>query len=235
MYREMVKLMKKNNNELKLSFIDLKTKSSRDHKNNENKINELSQKLSDINIFEMFKGDNAHNENDNLILNSVEKKLSERIDSLEEKNKLNDDNIYRIKKDFINLKNITENISRLTSNNQENYLSLTKEIDSKIKSLNTKIDEEISKAKDLCNNNYNENKNNFIKKYNELNNKISNIINDFNEFDNKINNMSQLHLGKEKLNQISNELKNYINKSISDTEKYLKSIISNLNVDDIKK
>lgn len=128
LYREMIKLMKKSNNEMKLSFIDLKTKSLRDHKNNENKINEISQKLSDINIFELFKGDNAHNENDKELLNSLEQKLTERMDSLEEKNKLNDDSIYRLKKDFVNLKNLTENISRLTSNNQENYLNLTKKI-----------------------------------------------------------------------------------------------------------
>lgn len=235
MHREMIKLMKKSNNEMKLSFIDLKTKSQRDHKNNENKINEISQKLSDINIFDMFKGDNTHNENDKELLNSLEQKLSERMDNLEEKNKLNDDSIYRLKKDFVNLKNLTENISRLTSNNQENYLSLSKDIDSKIKALNTKIDEEVNKVKDICNNNYNENKNETLKKYNELNNKISILMGDFNSFDTKINSMNQLRLGNEKIEELNNALKKYINKSISDTEKYLKSIINDLNIDEIKK
>ena len=235
MHREMIKLMKKSNNEMKLSFIDLKTKSQRDHKNNENKINEISQKLSDINIFDMFKGDNTHNENDKELLNSLEQKLSERMDNLEEKNKLNDDSIYRLKKDFVNLKNLTENISRLTSNNQENYLSLSKDIDSKIKALNTKIDEEVNKVKGICNNNYNENKNETLKKYNELNNKISILMGDFNSFDTKINSMNQLRLGNEKIEELNNALKKYINKSISDTEKYLKSIINDLNIDEIKK
>ena len=235
MHREMIKLMKKSNNEMKLSFIDLKTKSQRDHKNNENKINEISQKLSDINIFDMFKGDNTHNENDKELLNSLEQKLSERMDNLEEKNKLNDDSIYRLKKDFVNLKNLTENISRLTSNNQENYLSLSKDIDSKIKALNTKLDEEVNKVKDICNNNYNENKNETLKKYNELNNKISILMGDFNSFDTKINSMNQLRLGNEKIEELNNALKKYINKSISDTEKYLKSIINDLNIDEIKK
>ena len=234
LYREMIKLMKKSNNEMKLSFIDLKTKSLRDHKNNENKINEISQKLSDINIFELFKGDNAHNENDKELLNSLEQKLTERMDSLEEKNKLNDDSIYRLKKDFVNLKNLTENISRLTSNNQENYLNLTKDIDSKIKALNTKIDEEVNKVKDISNNNYNENKNEILKKYNELNNKISNLTDDFKSFNDKINSINQLLLGNDKINELNNDIKNYINKSISDTETYLKSIINNLNIDDIK-
>ena len=234
MYREMIKLMKKSTNEMKLSFIDLKTKSLRDHKNNENKINEISQKLSDINIFELFKGDNTNNENDNEKLNSVEQKLSERIDSLEEKNKLNDDSIFRLKKDFVNLKNLTENISRLTSNNQENYQNLTKDIDSRIKALNTKIDEEINKVKDICDNNYNENKNEILKKYNDLNTKIANLTNDFNEFNDRINSITQLQLENEKINELNNELKNYLNKSLSDTEIYLKSIINNLNIDDIK-
>ena len=233
MYREMIKLMKKSNNEMKLSFIDLKTKSLRDHKNNENKINEISQKLSDINIFELIKGDNTHNENDNTLINSLEQKLSERINSLEEKNKSNDDSIYRLKKDFVNLKNLTENISRLTSNNQENYLSLTKDIDSKIKALNTKIDEEINKVKDICNNNYNENKNEILNKYNELNNRISNLNNDLNSFNNKINSITQ-QLGNEKIDELNKELKNYINNSISDTENFFKSIINNLNIDDIE-
>ena len=234
MYREMIKLMKKSTNEMKLSFIDLKTKSLRDHKNNENKINEISQKLSDINVFELFKGDNTNNENDNVKLNSVEQKLSERIDSLEEKNKLNDDSIFRLKKDFVNLKNLTENISRLTSNNQENYQNLTKDIDSRIKALNTKIDEEINKVKDICDNNYNENKNEILKKYNDLNTKIANLTNDFNEFNDRINSITQLQLENEKINELNNELKNYLNKSLSDTEIYLKSIINNLNIDDIK-
>ena len=234
MYREMIKLMKKSTNEMKLSFIDLKTKSLRDHKNNENKINEISQKLSDINIFELFKGDNTNNENDNEKLNSVEQKLSERIDSLEEKYKLNDDSIFRLKKDFVNLKNLTENISRLTSNNQENYQNLTKDIDSRIKALNTKIDEEINKVKDICDNNYNENKNEILKKYNDLNTKIANLTNDFNEFNDRINSITQLQLENEKINELNNELKNYLNKSLSDTEIYLKSIINNLNIDDIK-
>jgi DNA repair exonuclease SbcCD ATPase subunit len=234
MHREMIKLMKKSNTEMKLSFIDLKTKSLRDHKNNENKINEISQKLSDINIFELFKGDNAHNENDKELLNSLEQKLTERMDSLEEKNKLNDDSIYRLKKDFVNLKNLTENISRLTSNNQENYLNLTKDIDSKIKALNTKIDEEVNKVKDISNNNYNENKNEILKKYNELNNKISNLTDDFKSFNDKINSINQLLLGNDKINELNNDIKNYINKSISDTETYLKSIINNLDIDDIK-
>jgi len=234
MYREMIKLMKKSTNEMKLSFIDLKTKSLRDHKNNENKINEISQKLSDINVFELFKGDNTNNENDNEKLNSVEQKLSERIDSLEEKNKLNDDSIFRLKKDFVNLKNLTENISRLTSNNQENYQNLTKDIDSRIKALNTKIDEEINKVKDICDNNYNENKNEILKKYNDLNTKIANLTNDFNEFNDRINSITQLQLENEKINELNNELKNYLNKSLSDTEIYLKSIINNLNIDDIK-
>ena len=233
MYREMVKLMKKSNNEMKLSFIDLKTKSLRDHKNNENKINEISQKLSDINIFEMIKGDNTPNEKDNTLINSLEQKLSERINSLEEKNKLNDDSIYRLKKDFVNLKNLTENISRLTSNNQENYLSLTKDIDSKIKALNTKIDEEINKVKDICNNNYNENKNEILNKYNELSNRISNLNNDLNSFHNKINSITQ-QLGNEKIDELNKELKNYVNNSISDTENLFRSIINNLNIDDIE-
>ena len=98
MNREMVKLMKKSTNEIKLSFVDLKSHSSRVHKTHENKINELSKKLADINIFEMFKDNNSNSTSNNSILNTFEQKLAQRFESLEEKNKLNDESIYRLKK-----------------------------------------------------------------------------------------------------------------------------------------
>ena len=234
MNREMVKLMKKSTNEIKLSFVDLKSHSSRVHKTHENKINELSKKLADINIFEMFKDNNSNSTSNNSILNTFEQKLAQRFESLEEKNKLNDESIYRLKKDIVNIKNLTENISRLTSNNNENILSLEKDLETKIKSLNSKIDEEINKLKELCNNNFKENKNIIENNYNELNNKLDNLVNDLNEYKNKINNIDP-SIGNEKLNDLSIELRNYINKSVSDSEGYLKSIINNLNIDKIKK
>ena len=42
-------------------------------------------------------------------------------------------------------------------------------------------------------------------------------------------------INNEKLNNMNNDLKNYINKSISDTEKYLKSLMNNLGIDNLKK
>ena len=233
--KEMTNFIKKTNND----FNEFKTEISQVNKANENKINELSRKLNYLNDIEILKIDNKPNENEDSqdkakeIVNPLSQNLSERIENLEKRVKKNDDNIYSLKKDIVTIKNLNDNIYKLAHSNQENIINISKDLETKSNALNRKIDEEVKKLKENCDTNYKENRYEIIKYYNELKDKLSNLMNEINK--NKNNkNINSLALGNEKLNDVSNELKNYINKSLADTERYLKSIIANLKIDKIK-
>ena len=237
-FREMANFINKSNNEIKSSFNDFKTQSSHANKYHENKINELFKKISYINDFEMFQIDNKPKEENRdvqkEIVKSIEQNLSERIENLEKKNKINDDSIYSIKKDIVTIKNINDNTSKLAHTNQDNIINISKDLESKINLINIKLENEIKNLKDNCDKNYKENRYEIIKYNNEFNDKMNNLVNELNKnMNNK--NINSFSISNEKLNNLSNELKNYINHSINDTEKYLKSIINNLNIDSIKK
>ena len=232
MYNDITNFIEKNNN----IFNEFKTQTSRAHKYHENKITELFRKIADINSFEILRGESKKNLDTfnipNDVVNSLDQKLSERIENLEKRTKLNEESIYSIKRDIITIKNLNDNISKLTYTNQDSINSLSKDMESKIKLLNSKIDDETKKLKEACDNNYKENKNEIISHYNEFNNKLDNLMDEMNK---RIKNMSPISIGNEKLNDLNNELKNYINKGINDTERYLKSMINNLNIDKTKK
>ena len=232
MYSDFTDFIKKINN----NFNEFKTQTSHAHKYHENKITELFRKVADINSFEMLKEDTKPNldnlEMPNDIVNSLDQKLSERIETLEKKTKLNDDSIYSIKRDIVTIKNLNENISKLARTNQDSIDNLSKDMQSKIKLINTKIDNEAIKLREECDNNYKENKSEINRRYNELNNKLNNLIEEINKSNKKV---TPITFGNEKLNDLYNEIKNYVNKGIDDTERYLKSMIHNLNIDKIQK
>lgn len=97
-----------------------------------------------------------------------------------------------------------------------NLKNLMKENDEKIKKeVKDYIDDEIKKVKSMMEE---------IKSNNMSNSNDSGM--NTNLLNSKFN---------EKLNNLNNDLRNLINKSCSETEKYLKSIINNLPIDNIKK
>ena len=219
-FREMANFINKSNNEIKSSFNDFKTQSSHANKYHENKINELFKKISYINDFEMFQIDNKPKEENR----DVQKEIVKSIEH----------SIYSIKKDIVTIKNINDNTSKLAHTNQDNIINISKDLESKINLINIKLENEIKNLKDNCDKNYKENRYEIIKYNNEFNDKMNNLVNELNKnMNNK--NINSFSISNEKLNNLSNELKNYINHSINDTEKYLKSIINNLNIDSIKK
>ena len=235
--KEIANYINKSNNEMKSSFNEFKTQTSNANKYHENKINELFKKISYITDYEMFQIDSNKPKEENKdipkdMVKSIEHSLSERIDILEQKGKINDDSIYSLKKDFVTVKNINDNTSKLAHMNQENIINISKNMESKINMINTKLEDEIKKLKENCDKNYKENRYEIIKYNNELNDKINSLMNEINK---NTNNKNVGSLSNEKLNDLRNELKNYVNKSINDTEKYLKSIINSLNINAIKK
>ena len=226
-------------NKLEKMLNEFRNQSAHANKYHENKINELFKKISYISDVELLQIENKPNlENNNINLSkdlvNFEKSLSERIENIEKKTKINDDSIYSLKKDIVTIKNLNDNISKLAHTNQDNINNISKDLESKINALNKKIDNEINRVIENCDKNYKENRYEIIKYSNEFNDKLNNLINDFNKIKNN-NNINTYSIGNEKLNDLTMDLKNYINKSVNDTERYLKSIINNLNVDLIKK
>ena len=232
-YKEMVNFVKKVTND----YNEFKTQTSHANKYHENKINELFKKINYITDYEMVKPETKpliENIDTSKDVLKIEQSFSERIENLEKRMKINDDSIYSLKKDNVTIKNLNDNLSKLAHTNQDNITNINKDLETKTKDIYKKIEDEINKIKENCDKNYKENRYEIIKYNNELNDKLNNLINDFNK--NKNNkNLNSFSLGNEKLNDLNNELKNYINKSITDTERYLKSIINNLNIDSIKK
>ena len=224
--------------EMAKSYNDFRNQTSHANKYHENKINELFKKVSYISDVELLQVENKPNLQNNIDISkdlvSFEKSLSERIENIEKKTKINDDSIHSLKKDIVTIKNLNDNISKLVHTNQDNINNISRDLESKINALNKKIDDEINKVKENCDKNYKENRYEIIKYSNELNDKINHFINDFNKSKSN-NNINTYSIGNEKLNDLTVDLKNYINKSINDTERYLKSIINNLNIDSIKK
>ena len=189
------------------------------------KVKAINATLNDINIFELFKTENTDNsnqqnaeaieENTNIL-----KVLSKNFKSLEKRNKLQEEELIKLRQKFLEHAVETRNLSKTIENTENNF-------NNKIKNIVEKYNNELEEKLKLIN----ENKKDIIN--------LRNAVVDLEEgmkkrgvpiiqFDNsKINN--------EKLNNLILDSRNYINNSLADTEKYIKSLISKLNVDKIKK
>ena len=98
------------------------------------------------------------------------------------------------------------------------------EINSNINELKIKHNNDINKLKNNLNENIRQIKEEMGNKYNQQDRKIKDAITELDENNNNINSNNNANfvaskVNSEKLNNITIELKNYINKSLSDTEK----------------
>jgi hypothetical protein len=129
----------------------------------------------------------------------------------------------------------------MISTDKNNYNDFVKEVNALYNETKVKHNNDINNIKSLINENIEQLKNEFAKVINQNNIRMKDEINNENiKISNSPRNSSNSNfiankLNNEKLNNMTMDLKNYINKSTSDTEKYLKTIISNLGIDDIKK
>ena len=222
-----------NNDQLKSNVTHLKRFDDRIKSIEKNNL-KINQTLNEYNIIDLLSRENEESQNkeENFSLNKI---IVKKIELLENKTKECEENIFKLQKGV-------GDINNMISMDKNNYNDFVKEISSNINEIKLKHNNEINSLKNLLNDNMDELKNEFnntieqnnIKLKDEIiesveNNKNNNTLNN-----NSSNNFIANKANNEKLNNMNIELKNYIYKSISDTEKYLKTIFNN-GMDNIKK
>ena len=202
----------------------------------EKEIDGLHKKIKEINLIQVdFSNDIKENENEENKNKNAEllKIFTKKIEIVENRAKQTEEDIFKLKKDFTGINN-----SLIADKN--NYNDFSKEINKNISDIKIMINKELNNLRNLMNE-----KDEIVKK--ELkDNHDNDILNIKKNIDELIKNMKNNNDGSnsnnllnskfnEKLNNLNNDLKNLINKSSSETEKYLKSIIINLGIENIKK
>jgi N-terminal acetyltransferase B complex non-catalytic subunit len=203
--------------------------------NLERDINRLNQKVSEMNLLQInFPNDNKENESDDNKSAEIFKIFSKKIELVENRAKQCEEDIFKLKKDNTSINNSLSVI-------KNNYNEFSKETNKNFSTINQMLNKELSNLKNLMKENDEKIKKE-VKDY--IDDEIKKVKSMMEEI--KSNNMSNSNDSgmntnllnskfNEKLNNLNNDLRNLINKSSSETEKYLKSIINNLPLDNIKK
>ena len=210
----------------------------------EKNLSKINQTLKEYNILDYFqKEDTKDQANNNIFDNtkiensSIIKLLTKKIEYNESKSKEYDDNIFKLQKDL-------QEINNLISKDKHNYNEFVKEIYSNINEIKLKNNNDINALKNYIIDNNLEIKNELNNNIEQNSKKLKDMIFEQTEnskignnsgSNNNTNFIAAAKVNNEKLNNMNIDLKNYINKSISDTEKYLKTIINNLGIDNIRK
>ena len=225
----------KDNEENKINNESLKKQDEKIN-NLEREINRLNQKVSEMNLLQInFPNDNKENESDdNNKSAEVFKIFSRKIELVENRARQCEEDIFKLKKDNTSINNSLNII-------KNNYNEFSKETNKNFSTINQMLNKELSNLKNLMKENDEKIKKE-VKDY--IDDEIKKVKSMMEEI--KSNNMSNSNDSgmntnllnskfNEKLNNLNNDLRNLINKSCSETEKYLKSIINNLPIDNIKK
>ena len=229
---------KENNKDNEENKINNESIKKQDEKINnlEGEINRLNQKVSEMNLLQInFPNDNKENESDdNNKSAEVFKIFSRKIELVENRARQCEEDIFKLKKDNTSINNSLNII-------KNNYNEFSKETNKNFSTINQMLNKELSNLKNLMKENDEKIKKE-VKDY--IDDEIKKVKSMMEEI--KSNNMSNSNDSgmntnllnskfNEKLNNLNNDLRNLINKSCSETEKYLKSIINNLPIDNIKK
>ena len=195
-------------------------------------IKELTDKMSDFNIYELFKGNNNDNievDKATLLIQGVDQKLSKKIEFSEMRNKANEEMLIKLKNEFIEMKNTNDSMYKLSHDIKENYDKLLNDSDSKLNILLKKYND-ITTLKEIIDNSVS--KADLLKLLNEQEQKMKDLL--LQKSGNKEFPTNNTEL-MEQLNNISDDLKSYVNKNIEDSEHFLKNYISNLKIEEIMK
>ena len=192
-------------------------------------LKEISDKLAELNIYEIFKGDIKDIDVDKatILIKGIEQKLCKKIEFSDMRNKANEEDIFKLKNEIIALKNTNESMNQLSNNIKENYNKFLNEIESKL-NLFKNQNGDISGLKEIVDNSVTEKLKNL---YNEQNQKMNEFLKNSGKNGVPLNNNEMI----EKINDISENLKSYVNKNLEDTENFLKNYVTNLNIDSINK
>ena len=197
------------------------------------KLDNLIVKVQDFNVYDIFKDSN----NTNLdaatgLIKNLELKIKKKLDLIDEKNKLNDEIIIKTKNDLTTMKNASESSYNLASSNKENLEKFIQEYKIEIDGIKKKNNDTIEKMKKSFKNNIEEKNNSLQKLIEEQNSKINELIIENNK---KPSSVGIGTITQEKLTNSIDTLKNSVYKQVNDSENYLKNIIKNLDIEQIKK
>ena len=193
----------------------------------QSKVQAINATLNDINVYELFKTENTSNsnqqnteaieENSNIL-----KVLSRNFKSLEKHNKLTEEELLKLRQKFLEHTADARNIPKSIENTENNFNNKINEVEEKF---NSKLEDTLKlindNKKDLSN------LRNAVIDLEESTKKKKSGVTIVQPPSPKVNN--------EKLNNLILDSRNYINSSLADTEKYIKSLINRLNVEKIKK
>jgi len=242
MNKEIVRRIVSLNNENKNKIQKLSDTTEDKIKSQNKIINQISENIKGIeskmneNLFSNFNlKENTDNDEISILIQGFNKKINEKINMLESYNKDNDEQVIKIKKEIINLKNMSQTNSQSSNNLRENLIKMLNNFNS----LKSKSDKDINDLNKVIDDKIEGLKNELLNNLNELNKKISDLIIEQDALNKKnqnknIDTKTLSSLSNEKIQNISIELKHYFNKSISNTENSLKSLINNLGIEQIK-
>ena len=242
MNKEIVRRIVSLNNENKNKIQKLSDTTEDKIKSQNKIINQISENIKGIeskmneNLFSNFNlKENTNNDEISILIQGFNKKINEKINMLESYNKDNDEQVIKIKKEIINLKNMSQTNSQSSNNLRENLIKMLNNFNA----LKSKSDKDINDLNKVIDDKIEVLKNELLNNLNELNKKISDLIIEQDALNKKnqnknIDTKTLSSLSNEKIQNISIELKHYFNKSISNTENSLKSLINNLGIEQIK-
>ena len=201
--------------------------------NQEKLIKELSEKFSEFDIYDLFKGDSndVNIDKATILIKGIDQKLTKKIEFSDMRNKKNEEMIFKLKNDFTDVKNSYEAFQQLSKSMKENYNKLTKDTELQINLFKKKYDE-ISNLKDIIDNSVS--KTDLVKFTKEYNQKLNDLIPHKNGQTN--GNAIKVYPDFDpQSNNISEDLKSYLNKNLEIFEKKIKDYINDLNIDSINK
>ena len=232
-------------NIIKEDFLDNEQRNKKKEKEIKKEIEEIKKEIEKLKKKEIKKEieekkdekDFSENEKKEKIINDSSDfidTLTKKLELLENKEKQYEEDINQIKKELNDINNVVYS-------DKNNYNDFVKEMHGNINENKNKHNNDIDNIKNLINENLQHIKDEFNYIIEQNNIKIKDMIiettdnyNNNTSNNNNTNYMTAAKVNNEKLNNMNNELKSYINKSTADTEKYLKSIINNLGIDYIK-
>ena len=212
-------------------------------------LNHMQTKLDEVSISGVYNipdiNMHANNNQDNplSLIKVIEQKISKKLELIDSKTKSYDDQIASIKASSNLSKNKCDSAINLSNILKENYNNLVNDIYINNRDMKNKFEEQLKSINEKLEKKIIDSKEELIKYTNDKSKKLNDII-----FENlaaistttpqkvnKIDTKMFINLTNEKINNLSSELKQYFNKSINNSEKYLKSLINNIPIEKVKK
>ena len=203
----------------------------------------IKVKVEDFNIYDIFKGDASSGGNvdvTNALIQALEKKVFKKFELYDEKNKKNEEDLFKAGENVKNMKGLIDNLKNLVQKNSDKIKEIENKLNNYKKVINKSLDEiknnfslledKLRKTEIKDNNSYSDNK---IKEIEEKLNKLlekpkeqviitkdkeidSQLIKKLETFDNIIKD----------LNKSMNQLEKNLNKKINEENKIIKDKLS---------